>query len=149
MRTKASTRYWLYVLAVAAFLGWAPACTGVLDDAPLAWKTYEHNRDRENSADCAERPNFAFDFPSGWEIRDSDCDSVTFDARNDPAELQVVVLDLPNHSANAEAALDQMQNQWSRQVNIAEGRRTASRASWVAGGLPGSYRARIAVGLVR
>ena len=46
---------------------------------------------------------------------------MAFDARNAAAELQVVVLDLPHYSGNAEAALTQMQNQWSRQVNIAEG----------------------------
>ena len=30
------------------------------------------------------------------------------------------MLDLPHYSGNAEAALAQIQNQWSRQVNIAE-----------------------------
>ena len=119
--TAGISRYWLCILAIAAFLGWVPACTGAQDDAPLGWKTYQHNRDRERSAGCAERPNFAFDVPSSWELRESDCDSVAFDARNDPAELQVVVLDLPHYPGSAEAALAQMQNQWSRQVNIAEG----------------------------
>ncbi len=112
---------WLCILAVAVFLGWAPACTGAQDDPAEAWKTYEHNRDREPSADCAERPNFTLDVPSNWELRDTDCDSVAFDAGNDPAELQVIVLDLPHYPGNAEAALAQMQSQWSRQVNTAEG----------------------------
>ena len=113
-------RSWLCILAVAACLGWVQACTDPQDGAPEAWNSYEHNRDRKLSSDCAERPNFAFEVPSSWKLGEADCDSISFEAENDPAELRVVVLDLPDYPQNVEAALDRMQYRWSREENVAE-----------------------------
>ena len=113
-------RSWLCILAVAACLGWVQACTDPQDGAPEAWNSYEQNRDRKLSSDCAERPNFAFEVPSSWKLGEADCDSISFEAENDPAELRVVVLDLPDYPQNVEAALDRMQYRWSREENVAE-----------------------------
>ena len=113
-------RSWLCILAVAACLGWVQACTDPQDGVPEAWNSYEHNRDRKLSSDCAERPNFAFEVPSSWKLGEADCDSISFEAENDPAELRVVVLDLPDYPQNVEAALDRMQYRWSREENVAE-----------------------------
>ena len=40
---------------------------------------------------------FAFEVPSSWKLGESDCDSISLEAENDPAELRVVVLDLPDY----------------------------------------------------
>ena len=84
----------LYILAVLICLCSAPSCTDPRQDAPDGWKTYEHNRDRTLSGACSERPNFAFEVPSSWNLEQSTCDFVGFVAANEPAELQAVVLDL-------------------------------------------------------
>ena len=79
-------------------------------------KTYEHNRDRAPSAGCTERPNFAFDVPSNWQVKESTCDFVALVAANEPAELQAVVLELPDYPQDVEAALDEMASRWLQEV---------------------------------
>ena len=126
MNTGASTVVgvnmgWLGMPAVLICLVFAQSCVNAQDDAPDGWKVYQHNRDRKHSVDCAERPNFAFNVPSSWNIEMSDCDFVSFVDGDRPAELQAVVLDLPDYPEDVEAALDQMQSRWSREENVAEG----------------------------
>ena len=97
-------------------LAFALSCAGEQDDVSEEWKTYEHNRDRAQSANCSARPNFAFDVPSSWRLEQSTCEFVAFVAANDPAELQAVVLDLPDYPQDVEAALDQMASRWLHEM---------------------------------
>ena len=105
-------RVWWGIVAVLVCLAFALSCAGERHDVAEGWKTYEHNRDRAPSADCVERPNFAFDVPSRWNVEESTCDFVAFVAANEPAELQAVVLDLPDYPQDVEAALDEMASRW-------------------------------------
>ena len=101
----------LIAVAVAAML----ACTGGQSDAPEEWITYQHSRDRQQSAGCAERPNFTFDVPASWKREMADCDEVGFSARKEDAGVIVRILDLPSYATDPRTALGQMENEWSRE----------------------------------
>ena len=106
---------WSFV-AILVCLASALSCAGERHDVAEGWKTYEHNRDRAPSAGCTERPNFAFDVPSNWQVKESTCDFVALVAANEPAELQAVVLELPDYPQDVEAALDEMASRWLQEV---------------------------------
>ena len=114
-------RAWWGIVAVLVCLAFALSCAGERHDVAEGWKTYEHNRDRAPSADCMERPNFAFDVPASWNVEESTCDFVGFAAANEPAELQAVVLDLADYPEHVEAALDQMASRWLQEVTASGG----------------------------
>ena len=121
MRARAPTipvarRAWWGIVAVVVCLASALSCAGDRHDVAEGWKTYEHNRDRAPSTDCMDRPNFAFDVPSNWSVEESTCDFVGLMAANEPAELQAVVLELPDYPQDEEAALDQMASRWLHEV---------------------------------
>ena len=110
-----------YILLVLVYLWLIPSCAKTLQDAPGDRKTYEHNRDRRNSALCAEWPNFAIDVPADWNLQVSDCDFVGLVSGNGSAELQAVITDLPDFPEDVGTALDEMQSRWVRGVSDADG----------------------------
>ena len=112
---------WWGIIAVLFGLASALSCAGERHDVAEGWKTYEHNRDRAPSAGCTERPNFAFDVPSNWQVKESTCDFVGLVAANEPAELQVVVLEFADYPEDVEAALDQMASRWLQEMTATGG----------------------------
>ena len=107
------------LLFIAAAVAGLAACTGGQSDAPEEWITYQHNRDRQQSADCAERPNFTFDVPASWKRDVADCNTVGFTPRNEDAYILIMTQDLPSYSADAETALGQMEDSWLREMKSA------------------------------
>ena len=97
------------------------ACTGGQSAAPEEWITYQHNRDRQQSADCAVRPNFTFDVPASWKREEADCNTVGFTPRNEDAYVLIMIRDLPLYSADANTALGQIENAWLREMNFVPG----------------------------
>ena len=109
------------IVTVLVCLASALSCAGERHHLAEEWKTYEHNRHRGPLADCRERPNFAYDVPSNWQLKESTCDFVGLVATNEPAELQAVVLELADYPEDVEAALDQMASRWLQEMTATGG----------------------------
>ena len=138
----AASKGWWGIVAVLICMAFALSWAGDRGNVAAGWKTYEHNRDRAHSGDCLERPNFAFDVPSSWNLEQSACEFVGFVAANEPAELQAVVLEFADYPQDVAAALDEMASRWLQEVNASGG--TVQRLQH--GGLPAISRTHVEPG---
>lgn len=94
----------------------APTFTPVPTPTPIPWETYEHNRDRNSTYNCARRPNFAIDTPAVWVRKNVGCGSVSFETRDEKAAVYVDWEYLPNYDKNPAVAIKQIAEDYARET---------------------------------
>ena len=97
---------------IPTFISPTPKPTATL----VPWKTYKHNRDRDVAFQCATGPNFSVDVPPTWVRKSTQCGSVSFESRDEIAEVDIDLENMPNYDSNPNVAIGQIEEDYAEQI---------------------------------